>query len=38
MAVSVTELYGSKTFNDKVMKERLPSPTYKALRAAIYEH
>ena len=38
MAVSVTELYGSKTFNDQVMKERLPSPTYKALRAAIYEH
>ena len=38
MAVSVTELYGSKTFNDRVMKERLPSPTYKALRAAIYKH
>ena len=38
MAVSITELYGSKTFNDRVMKERLPSPTYKALRAAIYEH
>ena len=38
MAVSITELYGSKTFNDSVMKERLPSPTYKALRAAIYEH
>ena len=38
MAVSITELYGSKTFNDSVMKERLPSPTYKARRAAIYEH
>ena len=28
----VPELFGSMVFNDKVMQERLPKSTYKALR------
>ena len=31
----VTELFGSMVFNDKVMRERLPKSTYKALKNAI---
>lgn len=31
----VPELFGSMVFNDKVMKERLPKETYKALRKTI---
>ena len=29
---TIPELYGSLVFNDKVMRERLPKDTYKALR------
>ncbi|HBE03434.1 MAG: glutamine synthetase [Spirochaetes bacterium GWF1_41_5] len=32
---NVQELYGCNVFNDKVMKERLPRETYKALRSVI---
>ena len=32
---SIPELYGSLVFNDKVMRERLPKDTYKALRKTI---
>ena len=32
---SVPELYGSMVFNDRIMKERLPKATYKALRKTI---
>ena len=32
MAANVMEIYGSKVFNEHVMKERLPSATYKSLR------
>ena len=32
MAANVMEIYGSKVFNDDVMKERLPSATYKSLK------
>ncbi len=28
----ITEVFGSNVFNDKIMKERLPKETYKALR------
>ena len=35
MTMHVTELFGSKVFNDKVMKERLPKETYKALKKTI---
>ncbi len=31
----VTKIFGSNVFNDKVMKERLPKETYKALRKTI---
>ena len=31
MAANVMEIYGSKVFNEHVMKERLPSATYKSL-------
>ena len=31
----VSELFGSLVFNEKVMKERLPSDTYKALKKTI---
>ena len=30
MAANVMEIYGSKVFNEHVMKERLPSATYKS--------
>ncbi len=35
MTMHVQELFGSKVFNDKVMKERLPKETYKALKKTI---
>ena len=35
MAATVMELYGSKVFNDHEMRERLPSSTYKSLKATI---
>ena len=31
----VPELFGSRVFNDQVMKERLPGTTYKALKKTI---
>ncbi len=31
----LTEVFGSNVFNDKVMKERLPKPIYRALRQTI---
>ena len=31
----VPELFGSKVFNDRVMRERLPGTTYKALKKTI---
>ncbi|MGV1099960.1 glutamine synthetase III family protein [Thiovibrio sp. JS02] len=33
--IPVPELFGANVFNDKVMKERLPKETYKALRKTI---
>ena len=33
MAANVMEIYGSKVFNEHVMKERLPSATYKSLNS-----
>jgi len=33
--VDVTKVFGSNVFNDRVMKERLPKETYKALRKTI---
>ena len=35
MAANVMEIYGSKVFNEHVMKERLPSATYKSLKNTI---
>nr|WP_195243486.1 glutamine synthetase III [Sellimonas intestinalis] len=35
MTNTIPELYGSLVFNDKVMRERLPKDTYKALRKTI---
>ena len=35
MAATVMELYGSKVFNEHEMRERLPSSTYKSLKATI---
>ncbi|MCR5796698.1 MAG: glutamine synthetase III, partial [Eubacterium sp.] len=32
---SIPELYGSKVFNDKIMRAKLPKDTYKALRKTI---
>ena len=32
MAANVMEIYGSKVFNEHVMKERLPSATYKSIK------
>ena len=29
---SISEIFGSLVFNDRVMRERLPKETYKALR------
>ncbi|MCQ2519745.1 MAG: glutamine synthetase III [Lachnospiraceae bacterium] len=37
MTMNVPELFGSKVFNDEVMKERLPKDTYKALKKTIDE-
>jgi glutamine synthetase len=34
-AKNIPEMFGSMVFNDKVMKERLPSEAYKAVRQAI---
>ncbi len=34
-ATTLPELFGSMVFNDKVMRERLPKDTYKALRKTI---
>lgn len=33
--VKIPELFGSKVFNDKVMQERLPKATYKALKKTV---
>ena len=33
---NVTEIFGSLVFNDKVMRERLPQETYKALKRTIF--
>ena len=33
--VNVMEIFGSNVFNDSVMKERLPKPIYKELKATI---
>ena len=33
----VTEIFGSKVFNDETMKERLPKDAYKALKKTIEE-
>ncbi|NTV14911.1 MAG: glutamine synthetase type III [Desulfobulbaceae bacterium] len=33
--MGLTELFGSNVFNDRVMRERLPKETYKALRQTI---
>ena len=38
MAATVMELYGSKVFNEHEMRERLPSSTYKSLKAVSYTH
>ena len=35
MAATVMEIYGSKVFNEYEMRERLPSSTYKSLKATI---
>ncbi len=37
MAANTKEIYGSMVFNEHVMKERLPSATYKSLKATIDE-
>jgi len=37
MTMNVQELFGSKVFNDEVMKERLPKDTYKSLKKTIEE-
>ena len=31
----ITEIFGSLVFNDRVMRERLPKDTYKALKRSI---
>ena len=36
MAANIMEIYGSKVFNEHVMKERLPSATYKSLKATLH--
>ena len=36
MAANVMEIYGSKVFNEHVMKERLPSATYKSLKDTLH--
>ena len=37
MAANVMEIYGSKVFNEHVMKERLPSATYKSLKNTLHK-
>ena len=37
MAATVMEIYGSKVFNEHVMKERLPSATYKSLEKTLHK-
>ena len=35
MSTNVPELFGSMVFNQKVMKERLPKETFKALKKTL---
>ncbi|HOW87527.1 MAG TPA: glutamine synthetase III [Candidatus Omnitrophota bacterium] len=35
--IDVTEIFGSNVFNDRIMKERLPKDTYRALKKTIQE-
>ena len=37
MAANVMEIYGSKVFNEHVMKGRLPSATYKSLKNTLHK-
>ena len=37
MAANVMEIYGSMVFNEHVMKERLPSATYKSLKNTLHK-
>ena len=37
MAANVMEIYGSKVFNEHVMKERLPSATYRSLEKTLHK-
>ena len=37
MAANVMEIYGSKVFNELVMKKRLPSATYKSLEKTLHK-
>ncbi len=37
MAANVMEIYGSKVFNEQVMQERLPSATYKSMKATLHK-
>ena len=37
MAANDMEIYGSKVFNEHVMKERLPSATYKSLKNTLHK-
>ena len=37
MTANVMEIYGSKLFNEPVMKERLPSATYKSLERTLHK-
>ena len=37
MAANVMEIYGSKVFNEHVMKERLPSATYTSLKNTLHK-
>ena len=37
MAANVMDIYGSKVFNEHVMKERLPSATYKSLKNTLHK-
>lgn len=37
MAANVMEIYGTKVFNEYVMKERLPSATYKSLKDTLHK-
>ncbi|MFI3168940.1 MAG: glutamine synthetase III [Faecalibacterium sp.] len=36
MAANVMEIYGSKVFNESVMRERLPSATFKKMKATLH--